>query len=338
VTVSNEPQPVPSAEAVKDTLAKIKEIYADQYAAAKLPEQRSALAGQLLTVARQTTGDPVSRYGLLQEVRNLAAEAGNLTTLRAALLALTVEFQVSESQTFVDGWNEFVKRPRDAAMYRTLYDEAGLLFDEAVTEARFDDAKRYGDFAAATAGRLKDQALTKSSNERNTALATRRKEWDAVKAANEKLATAPDDAESNLVVGRFLALTAADWRRAFPMLAKGNDEVWKALAEKSLAGAADPKAQSLVGDAWYDAAQAAKAQQKSELLAGMTYWYGLAAPSLTGLDRSRIDKRLNDAASLIPQRKIPSTTLSSGGDPSPGGPNALNQGVVPTRTFGDTKP
>lgn len=255
------------------------------------------------------------------------------------MLAISVEFEVSESATFVDGWNELCKRPRDTTTYRSLFDQAGLLFDEAVAKARFDDAKRYGDFAAATAGRIKDQNLSKQTNERNAALVARRKEWDVVKAASDKLAAAPDDADANLIVGRFLALTAGDWRRALPLLAKGNDEVLKGLAEKSLAGAADPKAQTTLGDAWYDAAQSAKAQQKSDLLAGMAYWYGLAAPSLTGLDRSRIDKRLADAASFLPQRKIPPTNLPlADAGTSTGNASDVNRGVVPTRGFGDAKP
>jgi hypothetical protein len=156
---------------------------------------------------------------------------------------------------------------------------------------------------------LKDASLTKQTNERNAALAARQKEWDAVTAAVAKLSSSPDDAEAHLVVGRYLAVTAEDWRSAFPRLAKGSDPVLKGLAEKSLTVGGDAKAQLALGDAWFDAAQSAASAQKPELLSGMIYWYKSAAPMLNGLEKLRAEKRIEDAAAAIPRVKLPPTAL-----------------------------
>lgn len=131
--------------------------------------------------------------------------------------------------------------------------------------------------------------------------------------AADKLATMPDDPEANLTIGRYKAHTVGDWRGALPLLAKGSDEVLKGLAERSFAPVADLSAHVGLGDAWYDAAQSAKAAQKSELLTGANHWYTLAAPGLSGLPKARVDKRLAETATAMPARKIPATNL-----PSPG--------------------
>ena len=77
-------------------------------------------------------GDPAGRYVLLDETRTLAIDGGNLNALHEALIALSRDYDVEQAKTLVDNWNELLKRPRDVGTYRSLYDESGSLFDEAV--------------------------------------------------------------------------------------------------------------------------------------------------------------------------------------------------------------
>lgn len=303
--------PIPPAKDQQAPLQLIKELFKDTYAAAKTPELKAQLAAKLVDQAKQSINDPAARYVLLNEGRALAIEGVKVDVLRDALLLITREYDVDEAPTFVDAWTELLKRPKvDPTTIKALFDESSSLFDEAVKNARLDDAKRYGDFALSASRRLPNSAaIVKSTNERNAALTARQKEWVAVQAAADKLKTAPDDADANLGVGRYLALMADDWRTALPRLAKGSDLVLKGLAEKSLAVGADAKAQAALGDAWFDAAQSADAGQKAEFLSGMSYWYKTALPMLVGLDKLQAEKRIADAAAAIPRAKIPPTAL-----------------------------
>ena len=70
----------------------------------------------------------------------------------------------------------------------------------------------------------------------------------------------------------------------------------KELATKSLAGAATAAQQVELADAWWTAAEQAKGTQKSELQAGAAYWYNQALGSLTGLQKTRAERRLAEAA------------------------------------------
>jgi hypothetical protein len=301
-------RPVPEAKDQQAALALIKDVYKDDFAAARLPDKKSALAGKLLEQAKQAT-DSTERYVLLGEARTQAIDGDDPLVLRQILATLVGEFDVPAASTLIDAWKAHLARSRPAALIGSIYDDATGRFDAAVTAAEFDDAKLLGDFLTVTAPRLGDAAAVKLVREKNLALVERRKEYDAAKAADEKLAAAPDDAEANLTVGRYRALVERDWQTAFPLLAKGSDELWKDLATKSLAAPADPNARAALGDAWWDAAQS-KPAQKADLTAGALYWYGVALPSLSGLQKARVEKRIQDAAPLVPAPKLPPTTLA----------------------------
>jgi hypothetical protein len=110
---------VPEANAQQAALQVVKEVFASDYAAAKTPEQKAALAQKLYDQAKQTNGDPVSRYVLLGEARTTAIDGGNVNVLRDALVSLVHGYEVDETTTYVDAWNELLRRPRDATTYRS---------------------------------------------------------------------------------------------------------------------------------------------------------------------------------------------------------------------------
>ena len=84
----------------------------------------------------------------------------------------------------------------------------------------------------------------------------------------------PDDPDANLIVGKYQCFTKGDWDKGMPMLAKGSDEKWKALAEKDIAGADSANEQVKLGDAWWDVSKERA-----------VYWYRLALPGLVGWRR-----------------------------------------------------
>lgn len=57
-------------------------------------------------------------------------------------------------------------------------------------------------------------------------------------------------------------------------------------------GAAEPEAQVVIGDAWWDFAQAVQGPNKSAILAHAGEWYARATPELKGLVKAKVEKRL----------------------------------------------
>jgi len=67
----------PSAAAVRESLANVKELFHDEFAAATTPKQRLGLAKQLLLQADKAP-EIVNRWVLFNEVMRLASDAGDL--------------------------------------------------------------------------------------------------------------------------------------------------------------------------------------------------------------------------------------------------------------------
>jgi hypothetical protein len=278
----------------------------------------------------QNVVDPVERFVLLSEARTMAADGDDPQVLKQVLAALVQHFEVDPAQTTVDGWRAMLAKSRPAAVVRTIYEDVTQRFDAAVIGADFAAAKKYAEYGNTLAPRLSDAAISKSARERLPALTAREQQYKSAQAAAEKLKTAPDDAEANGLVGRYRATVENDWPNAFPLLAKSNLQPWKDLAVKSLTAGTDGAARAAVGDAWWDAAQT-DAAQKADLTAAAVYWYQASVASLGGLNKTRVEKRLSDAAALAPPATLPATLL--GGDMATlkAGDNA--QGAAP-RVFG----
>src|SRR5207248_172420 len=89
------------------------------------------------------------------------------------------------------------------------------------------------------------------------------------------------------------------WDKGLPNLAKGSDAALKTLADKDLAGAADAAGQAEVGDSWYDLSAAQEGLAKLHLQRRAYFWYQQAAPTLTGLNKTRVDKRLAELEKIV---------------------------------------
>jgi hypothetical protein len=85
-----------------------------------------------------------------------------------------------------------------------------------------------------------------------------------------------------------------DWARGLPLLAKGSDPALKALAQKDLLNPADAAAQMAVGDGWWDLSEKEASAAKDNLKDHACRWYAKAAERLTGLNRTKIERRLNE--------------------------------------------
>lgn len=70
--------PLPTAEALKNATAAIKDLYKSDY---NTPKGRIALVSTLVDQALQTNDDPAMRYALLNEARELAIVAKNVLTV-----------------------------------------------------------------------------------------------------------------------------------------------------------------------------------------------------------------------------------------------------------------
>ena len=286
--------PVPSADARRTSAARVKEIYADDYAAAGPPAKKAEFAKRLVEQAR-STADHADRWTLLTEALRLATEAGDVATALPLIDRFPTEFAVERHASRLE------------ALTRLATKSSGPTADEvasACLEVARDADKGGEEELVAKAVTLASGIARKTKNAGLLADATRlqQKAKERQKVAKEleplleKVRASPADPEANLEAGRVLCLKADRWRDGLAMLAKGSDP---ALARIAATEAADPKAPTdliRLADAWWDWADSQKPPWKLPAQTHAVSIYGRVVNDLQGLDKARVEKRIATVA------------------------------------------
>lgn len=271
---------VPDAAAQAAATKTVQGVYRDDLKRATAPEQKIELARKLHTDGLGTADDPVGRYVLLKMARDLAASTGDLETAGEVLDDMAERYEMDGLEAKADMLIAASKTPLHSEDVST---RLNALADDAVAVDRYDLAKKL-----LTAGlTLKDSALRKQTIIHQKEIGETETEFHKLKAAIDTLKTSPDDPAANLAVGKFNCLVKGNFEVGLPLLAKGNDKALADLAKLELAQSADSAEQIKVADSWWDTGKrAARLHAKSI--------YETILPSLNGISRVRIEKRLQE--------------------------------------------
>ncbi|MDP6554792.1 MAG: hypothetical protein QGG71_09005 [Pirellulaceae bacterium] len=287
--------PVPDKADLAAAKALVKELYQPEYEQAETLEQKAAVARKLLVAAQDPGNDANGRYAMLGVARIMAVQAGDADTAMRAIDILDRHFEVDAlvlKQAALQAW---AKMPMAKERRAELAKRIPPIAEEAVQQERYDIASSLLQLARDTARRAGTVPLAKE-------MATRLKEIDGiaikfagVQKALEVLAVDSSDEEANNVVGRYYCLERGDWNRGLPLLARSGKARLQAFAERDLSGA-NPGAEQLgLGDMWWELAQQEEPGVAVQLLVRAHHWYAIAAPNLSGLAKTKCEKRLAEA-------------------------------------------
>jgi hypothetical protein len=289
--------PIPDADALKKADALIKDVFKEDIAAAKKHENKLLFVQRLMVQALESGTDAAARYAMLMTARDTAVELGNATLLSRISDTLAREYEVDGTLLLADALVESSKRGHPAAIAKALAEAALQHAGDAADAESFEPARRFSTAATTSARLAKDTALSKQVLDRTKEIDAARTQWEAVQKAYTTLEEKPDDSTANLTVGRDLCFNRGEWDKGLPHLAKGTDKILADLATASLAGAKTPDEQAAIGDAWWTAAEKATATaRKVDLQGGARHWYELALPGLSSLAKTKVEKRLAEAA------------------------------------------
>jgi len=118
--------------------------------------------------------------------------------------------------------------------------------------------------------------------------------YRAVRSALDTLAQDPGDAQANLTVGRWYCFLRGKWEKGLPYLARSNDSRVADLARRELEAPAVAQAQLELADAWWDLAGTLSDQEKTNVQAHAAHYYQQALTGLTGIDKLRVQQRLEE--------------------------------------------
>jgi hypothetical protein len=247
----------------------------------------------MLEQSRETKDDPATQYVLLREGRELATLAGDLPLALEAIEEMSKHFTVEAGPlrlAAITAATKTAKTPEDG---QAIVQAAFKTADGAIARDDYDTAEKVLTTASQIARKSQDAALASRAGLKLKEAADFRAKFTAVKKARETLAANPEDPTANGVVGRYLTFQKGAWSEGLPLLAKGSDEALRGLATSDLADPPEPAAQSAVGDQWWELAD--KETAAKELLRNRaSFWYGRAVSKLSGLNKTKVEKRLTE--------------------------------------------
>jgi hypothetical protein len=282
------------AKAEQDRSRKLlKDVFAAQLAD-RSPAARRKLAQALMAEASKTSDNPVDQFVLLAAAVKAGREAGSIALSFEAADEMAKSFDVDglalRTETALK--TPLTSAPPDAAAENL---RAGMeLLDELVAAEDFVSAARLTSILqrAAANAPLQRGVLQQRLKE----VAELRLAHDRFLLQREKLKTSPDDPVANLAVGGYYAYVKNQWDVALPYLAKGNNALVKRAIAAEEAHPKTPDQLIATGDAWWDAGEkeAASAPGRGAMRRRAASFYGkaLEGAEVTGLNRTRLEKRL----------------------------------------------
>ncbi len=285
----------PDANAQKETLKVIKDLFKDEYAK-KNPADQAALAQKLLQKGIETNDDAVSKFVLLKEARDVATAAGDGDTALRAAGEMGRAFAVDGTALKLAVVTKMASTTRDAEVARTLAKACIALVSDAVKADAYDAATSTLTKADGLARAAQDATLAARLADLKKDVGSLKDEYTRVKPMLEKPGSGDGEA-----VGRYLCFVKGDWDAGLPHLVSGAKGPLKALVEKDVLNPVEADKQVDVAEGWADLAQKEKsAWRKSRIQARVRHWLEKAQPNATGVLKLKIDKRLGELEEAEP--------------------------------------
>jgi hypothetical protein len=284
--------PIPSPVDQRVSAAKVREIYGKDAASAGTPALKARLARQLVEQAGDTD-NASDKYALLDAASRLAIEAGDPRLLQECRAAMGSEFQVT--LTVIQGAD--IESLAAKAPVETLADVTQFILEashDAAEKGRFELAEDFAKTAGTAAKRARNPSLVKSVSARLAEVRGLRKQEADLKPLLDRFAADPNDRDAAKQVGMIRCFTQSRWAEGVPLLAKGDDpELAKicALELRQVRGSTVAAA-----DAWWAYADGKKPAVKDAVRRHAADLYMQVLPDLGGLDKVRIEKRMQEAA------------------------------------------
>ncbi len=293
--------PVPDAAAQREAESEIRSLFSKEFAAADNARRKLALSATLQKQARGTKNDPAARFVLYRLAGELAAEAGYLARGFAVIDRLAGSYDVNPLTMKADLAAVVVPSYRVGAnninSFVNLWIQTETLMVLADLAARKDDfptAVRAAKLAVSMARATKNTRFLRETVAQSRELEHMRSRFRPVETALGVLVENPDDAKSNLTAGKWRCFTNGDWDRGLPLMAKGNDVALAELAHRDLARPKTVEDQLALAEDWFAAAAKETSPSKPGLQVRASYWYEKALPKLSGLEKTKVKKRLDD--------------------------------------------
>ncbi|MCP4193552.1 MAG: hypothetical protein GY768_23310 [Planctomycetaceae bacterium] len=267
-------------------------------------------AARCLEIARGEDDRPDAQFVLLKEAARLALMDQDLETGLAAVDLLSERYQVNRGDLQFD-FLQRLSRSTKREQRGRLVDAALRISEVGVSADDYSSANRFSNLARSIGGRSarNDSLGTRLSRHREKIEAIE-SDFEASRAARDRLAKNSDDPAANATVGKFLCFTKGDFESGLPHLKLGEDAALRKLAAADLANPRNAEGRQQVAKSWQAYARKAKGLAQLHSLQRARHWYELSMVGLPVSKTGQTRKILNQiSASIGRQERLLDVTV-----------------------------
>ncbi|MCS7238257.1 MAG: discoidin domain-containing protein [Thermoguttaceae bacterium] len=228
---------VPAPAELKKAEGLIREVLSAEFAAAKTPAQKQALAARLIALALETEDDPAARFMLGMLARDLAAEAGDLTAAWEAIQVLEKHFLVEGPKLKAELFERLLKETRAAGPSEatlTFVEGALVAAREAALSGKTECVSRLISAVQTISKRIEVAPIRQEISQHIKAIETLAASWKRFLEAKNRLELAAAESQAHTTVGLWLCLIQGDWPIGLKHLSASDQPSLAALAAQEL--------------------------------------------------------------------------------------------------------
>jgi hypothetical protein len=296
--------PLPDEESLLKARELLKEVYRDQYAATRTPQERMQFVKKLIADAAKVEENAADYYELLRIAREMASSIGDLPLAVAANKLLEQRFQFDSLPLRHKMLSDVAKssRPGDSA---AILAEARQLIREAQAADRYDLALQAHDLALTLARIAGDKGEQNRLNVQRQALEQAKVMYEKQAAALASLRANPNDSAAHGQVGKYLCFVKNQWDAGLPHLARAADIQLRVIAAIDQSSERSPQETLSLGDQYWELASRAKSPSRLGLHMRAVHFYQMAVSQLTGsLEKIKAQKRIDEATAFYGRDEV----------------------------------
>jgi hypothetical protein len=293
--------PAPGVEAQQAMRDKLQSLFKSEFERGAKPDGQQEFLSFAMGMARKLQTDPVAKFVLYRESYDRAIQLDEFITAAEIIDELERSYEVDEYALRQHLLTEAARAAKTPDERLPLVDFALEMADHALATQRPDDVTRLANLADSLARNLSARGIKSQTASRTSQLRRAAQELDPVIAARAKLQLDPADAAASLIEGKYRCFAQGNWAAGLALLAQSSDSATSDAAKLDLAAAGgDRPAAIAAGDAWFDLAEGNG--DLAPAFARARHWYASAVNSAEGLERIKLERRIEqiDALNLPP--------------------------------------
>ncbi|MCG8584039.1 MAG: hypothetical protein MI757_04925 [Pirellulales bacterium] len=323
---------MPDEAAIAKAQALAERAFASQINSSRSPTELKETLGKVMAAMKGEKVSDAEKYVLAKMAIDIAALVGETQTAVSLIDTMGSDFGTDTAQQYAAALERMSESRHNAGSdaQSAIASSAASLLPKLIDREEFLAAFKIANLALKTARKGRNADVTKRVVDQKQDILALGRMHKLVVEARKRLEVDPENAAANTIVGRWESFVKGRWPIGLQQLAKGDQTMLKEIASRDLAEPGDTAAQYQLALDWFRLGQKAQGRMQQEITSRAAFWYRIAEPKMSALQREAVPDDFRDAISTP-------TEVVSESDPGSTTKPQLDADNAPTDAAGDDK-